>query len=208
MTMIVLDHHLPPRTGWAGVVPKGRCLRIVEVDGGQIGDFVVFNADNVRERFDQGRTKANQGRIFITKGHALYSKSNSVMMTITEDTYGIHDLQYGMCSRWIFHSGEYRGLVGGFSPWAGQGLPEFGCWEILTGALKPWNIPAEDIPNPLNVFQTMKIDLATGALVIEPGRSKPGDYIEFRAEMNCLCALSACPCGGKSSRVQVLASDE
>ncbi|MFQ5829151.1 MAG: DUF1989 domain-containing protein [Candidatus Methylomirabilia bacterium] len=202
---LVLDKHLPPRTGWAGLVPRGQRLRIVEVDGGQIGDFVVFNAGNLQERFDQARTKANQGRILITKGHVLYSKGNEVMMTITEDTYGIHDLQYGMCSRWIFQSGKYRGFTGGFQPGAGQGTPEFGCWEILTEALKPWNIPAEDIPSPFNVFQTMQIDAETGKLGILPGRSKPGDYIEFRAEMNCLCALSACPCGGKPSRVQVFA---
>lgn len=200
---LVLDHYLPPRTGWAGIVPRGQRLRIIEVDAGQIGDFVVFNADDLRERFDQGRTKANQGRILLTKGHVLYSKSNNVMMTITEDTYGIHDLQYGMCSRWIFQSGKYRGFAPGFEPGGGQGLPAFGCWEILTGALKPWGIPPEDIPSPCNVFQTMRIDPATGELGILPGRSKPGDYIEFRAEMNCLCALSACPCGGKASRVQV-----
>jgi uncharacterized protein len=200
----LLDHYLPPRTGWAGIVERGQRLRIVEVDGGQIGDFVVFNADNLRERFDQGRTKANQGRIFITTGHVLYSKSNAVMMTITDDTYGIHDLQYGMCSRWIFESGQYRGFVKGFEAGAGQGQPAFGCWEILTKALAPWNIAPEDIPSPFNVFQTMKVDVATGALGIEPGRSKPGDYIELRAEMRCLCALSACPCGGKSSRVQIM----
>ena len=188
---LVLDKHLSPRTGWAGVVARGQRLRVVEEDGGQIGDFVVFNADNLRERFDQGRTKANQGRIFITKGHALYSKSNNVMMSVTEDTYGVHDLQYGMCSRWIFHSGRYRGFAGGFQPGGGQGLPEFGCWEILTEVLKPWNIPAEDIPSPLNLFQTMHIDVQTGELGILPGRSKPGDYIELRAEINCLCALSA-----------------
>lgn len=202
---LLLDKHLPPRTGWAGVVLRGQRLRIVEVDGGQIGDFVVFNADNVRERFDQGRTKANQGRIFLTKGHVLYSKSNNVMMTITEDTYGIHDLQYGMCSRWIFQSGTYRGFAGAFQPGGGQGVPEFGCWEVLTEALRPWNIPPEDIPSPFNVFQTVQVDVQTGTLAILPGRSKPGDYIELRADMNCLCALSACPSGGKSSRVQVFA---
>src|SRR5215471_21580831 len=80
---ITLDHHLPPRTGWAGIVPRGQRLRVVEVDGGQIGDFVVFNAANLRERFDQARTKANQGRLLITKGHVLYSKSNNVLMSIT-----------------------------------------------------------------------------------------------------------------------------
>ena len=63
---LILDQQLAPRTGWAGVVRRGQRLRIVEVDGGQIGDFVVFNATNTRERFDQGRTKANQGRIFIS----------------------------------------------------------------------------------------------------------------------------------------------
>jgi uncharacterized protein len=201
----VLDQHLPARTGWAGIVERGQRLRIVEVDGGQIGDFVVFNADNLRERFDQGRTKANQGRIFITTGHVLYSKSNNVMMTITDDTYGIHDLQYGMCSQWVFESGKYRGFLNEFEAGGGQGRPSFGCWEVLSQALKPWNIAPEDIPSPFNVFQTMRIDLATGALGIEPGRSEPGDYIELRAEMRCLCALSACPSGGKASRVQVLA---
>jgi uncharacterized protein YcgI (DUF1989 family) len=202
---MIATHDLPPRTGWAGRLDHGQRIRIVEVDGGQIGDFVVFNADDLRERFDQGRTKANQGRIWITEGHALYSKRNRVMMTITADTYGIHDLQYGMCSRWIFASGKYRGFRPGFSPGANQGRPEFGCWEILTEALEPWGISPDDIPSPFNVFQTMRVDWETGALGIEPGRSKPGDFIELRAEMSCLAALSACPCGGKSSRVEIWA---
>ena len=200
---LLLDQHLPPRTGWAGIVPRGQRIRIVEVDGGQIGDFVVFNADNLRERFDQGRTKANQGRILISTGHVLYSKSNTVMMTITADTYGTHDLEYGMCSRWIFESGKYRGFTGGFAPGGGQGHPSFGCWEILSDAVKPWGIAPEDIPSPFNVFQTMHIDPKTGELGILPGRSRPDDYIEMRADINCLCALSACPCGGKASRVQI-----
>ena len=200
---LVFEHDLPARTGWAGIVRQGQRLRVVEVDGGQIGDFVVFDANNLRERFDQGRTKANQGRILITKGHVLYSKGNQVLMAITEDTYGVHDLQYGMCSRWIFESGKYQGFTGGFETGGGQGRPAFGCWEILTEALQPWNIPAEDIPSPFNLFQTMRIDVETGELGILPGRSQPGDYIELRAERDCLCALSACPSGGKSSRVEI-----
>ena len=199
--MAAVEHVIQKNTDRAFVVKKDQILRVMDES---TADFVIFNLRNVRERFDQARTKVDQGKIYVTTGDVLISKYNNVMMTITEDTYGIHDLQYGMCSRWIFHSGQYRGLAGGFQPWTGQELPDFGCWEILTEALKPWNIPAEDIPSPFNVFQTMTIDLATGALAIEPGRSKPGDYIEFRAEMNCLCALSVCPCGGKSSRVQIL----
>lgn len=200
---LVLEHNLPPRTGWAGVVRRGQRLRIVEVEGGQIGDFVVFNAQNLRQRFDQARTKANQGRIFITRGHVLYAKDNAVMMTITEDTYGIHDLQYGMCSRWVFESGRYRGFTDAFQAGGGRGVPQVGCWEVLTEVLRPWGIPPEDIPSPFNVFQTVRIDPQTGEMGILPGRSRPGDYIELRAEMDCLCALSACPSAGKASRVEV-----
>ena len=202
---LVLDTFLAARSGWAGHVTRGQRLRVVEVDGGQIGDFVVFNAANLRERFDQARTKANQGRLLITKGHVLYSKSNNVLMSITEDTYGIHDLEYGMCSRWIFESGRYRGFTADFQAGAGQGQPTFGCWEVLSDVLKPWDIAPEDIPSPFNLFQTVKIDPSTGVMLTAPGRSKPGDFIEFRAEMDCLCALSACPSGGKPSRVQILA---
>lgn len=197
----IQDVVVPARKGWAGVIRKGQHLRIIEVEGGQIGDFVVFNADNLRERLSQGRTKANQGKFLITQGDVLYSKSNNVMMRIVEDTYGIHDLQYGMCSHWIFHSGRYRGFTGRFTVGGPLGRPPFGCWEVLQEALAPWHIPPEDIPDPLNVFQTVWFDMKTGKMGIEDGRSKPGDYIDFLAEMNVLCGLSACPSTGRPLRV-------
>jgi uncharacterized protein len=64
-------------------------------------DFVCFNRTNLRERFDQARTQANQRKVFISTGDMLVSKLNNTMMTITEDTFkeGHHDLQEGMCSR-------------------------------------------------------------------------------------------------------------
>src|SRR6185312_7758862 len=72
----------------------------IRVRGWTIVDFVVFDAHDLRQRFDQARTKTNQNTLYITTGHVLYSKANTVMMTITEDTFaGTHDLQKGMCSR-------------------------------------------------------------------------------------------------------------
>ena len=32
-----------------------------------------------------------------------------------------------------------------------------------------------------------------GSLAFEPALSKPGDYVVFRAELDCICAMSACP---------------
>lgn len=200
---LLTDTVVAARTGKAFVVKKGQHIRVIEVEGGQIGDFVAFNADNLRERFNQARTKANQGKIRITTGDKLYSKSNSVLLTIVEDTYGIHDLQYGMCSRWIFESPDYHGFRPSLAVGGPLGRPAWGCWENLTEALKGWQIPPEDIPDPLNIFQTVEIDARTGGMGIVPGRSKSGDFIDFRAEMDCLTALSACPSTGRSLRVQV-----
>ena len=200
---LLTDTVVPARTGKAFVVQRGQRIRVLEVEGGQIGDFVAFNAGNLRERFSQGRTKANQGKIRISTGDRLYSKSNGVLLTIVEDTYGIHDLQYGMCSRWIFESPDYHGFASTLPVGGPLGRPAWGCWENLTEALKAWQIPPEDIPDPLNLFQTVEIDPGTGRMGIVPGRSKPGDYVDLRAEMDCLTALSACPCTGRPLRVHV-----
>lgn len=103
------EYRIPALEGAAFTMDEGQTMRVTDVDGGQICDLVVFNRENRRERFDQGRTKANQGKILLSTGDRLVSKSNSTMMTITEDTcpdleppYGIHDLQWGMCNKYIF----------------------------------------------------------------------------------------------------------
>jgi len=203
---IIKEQHLPARTGGAWVVKKGQHIRVIEVEGGQIGDFVSFNANNLRERFSQARTKANQGKFLISTGDHLYSRDNNILLTITEDTYGIHDLQYGMCSAWVFqkfHGEDYQGFTDDMTVGGPLGVPPFGCYEVLQEALKYWPIAPEDIPDPLNLFQTMEFDLDKGTLGIADGRSKPGDYIDFVAEIDVLCALSACPSTGKPLRVQV-----
>ena len=198
---ILTDQVIPARKGGAWVVKKGQHIRVIEVQGGQIGDFVTFNANNLRERFSQARTKANQGKLFISTGDHLYTRDNHILLTIAEDTYGHHDLQYGMCSKWTYESPEHHGRTTRFTLGGPLGPPDFGCYEILTQTLKAWNIPPEDIPDPLNLFQTMDIDWKTGKMGIVDGRSKPGDYIDFVAKMDTLCALSACPSTGKPLRV-------
>lgn len=201
---ILTDEVLAPRTGKAWVVKKGQHVRVIDVEGGQIGDFIVFHLHNLRERFNQARTKADQGKIFISTGDQLLTRDHKALMTIVEDTYGIHDLQYGMCNDWVYkRKREEHSFAPDFTVGGPLGVPEFGCYEILQGALKDWPIAPDEIPDPLNLFQTVNIDTKTGKMALAEGRSKPGDYIDLVAEMDLLCALSACPSTGKPLRVQV-----
>ena len=204
---------VPKNSGRAFVVKKGQRIRIA---GRSIVDFVAFNLHDLRERFDQARTKTNQVKIFISTGDQLISKLNNPMLTIVEDSFkeGRHDLQKGMCSRKRFEL-VAKGLAKrefaegvDINPKAPEDIPDHGCWENLTEALKPWSIAPEDIPSTFNIFQTMRIDPDTGKMLDTQIRPKVEAYVDFRAEMDCLVGVSACPESGRGQAIRVEIFDE
>jgi uncharacterized protein len=190
---IVWERQVPRNTGFAFDVKTGQSVRITSQT---IIDFVCFNRDNLRERFDQARTKANQRKIFISTGDQLISKLNNTMMTIVEDTFneGHHDLQEGMCSRKRHELAAAKGIWEKTYGRPLSDMPPRGCTENLGGVLAPYGIAVEDVPSPFNIFQHMIINAETGELAHSHIRPKPpGAYVTLRAEMNLLAALSTCP---------------
>jgi len=186
------ERHMERNTGYAFDMEAGQCVRITSQT---IIDFVCLNRDNLRERFDQARTKANQRKVFISTGDQLISKLNNPMMTIIEDTFeGHHDLQEGMCSRKRHELAAAKGI---WEKTYGRPLSEMpprGCTENLGGVLAPYGIAVEDVPSPFNIFQHMIIHADTGELEHSHIRPKPpGAYVTLRAEMRLLAAISTCP---------------
>ena len=210
---VLKSDHIPKNSGRAYVVKKGQRLRIA---GKSIVDFVAFNFDDLTERFDQARTKTNQVKIFISTGDVLFSKRNNPMLTIVEDTFteGRHDLQKGMCSRKRFEmvaQGKSKRVFAegvDINPKAPQEIPDHGCFENLSHALKDWKIAPEDIPSPFNIFQCMRIDPDTGIMYDTMIRPKDEAHVDFRAEMDCLVAASACPESGRGQAIRVEIYDE
>lgn len=203
---VLHDETVRVNSGTAWEMKKGQRVRITFQS---IVDFVVFNLHNVHERFDQARTKTNQGKIYMTTGDLLISKLNRTMMTIVEDTFkGTHDLQYGMCSGCSY---SFRWSRRHLSPWkelyaqAGitcrEDLPLWGCYENIMNALQNYPIIPGDIPSPFNIGQHMELD-DKGTLnwaVIDKHKElfEPVPHIDLRAEIDCLCAASCDPGMGK-----------
>lgn len=205
--VVVSEAVIQSNSGRAFVVKKGQVLRIA---GQSTADFVVFNLRNVRERFDQARTKVDQGKLYVSTGDVLISKFNNVMMTIVKDTYrGTHDMEKGMCSTSFYKKwGDKIFKIYG-ATWKKLGrkrgvAPKHGCWENLAQALRPWKVLKEDIPSPLNIFQTMVINAKNGTMRYAMTRPKPGSHIDLRAEMDCLAGISACPEGGRGKELRVV----
>jgi len=200
-------------SGAAFEVKTGQKIRIA---GRSIVDFVAFNLHDSTERFDQARTKTNQVKIFISTGDILYSKRNNSMMTIVEDSFteGRHDLQKGMCSRKRFEMiarGQSKRVFAegvDINPKKAEEIPSHGCWENLSGAVKPWKILPDDVPSPFNIFQCMRIDPETGIMYDTMIRPKDEAHVDFRAEMDLLVAASACPESGRGQAIRVEIYDE
>ena len=223
MTKVLEEVIMPYNTGKSFIVKKGQRIRVTAES---IVDYVPFNLDNLRERFDQARTKCHNGKVFISTGDRLYSKFAKPMMVIGEDTFnGNHDLQFGMCSKYGFDT-YYESIKAGDPiiaknfAWLKvekrEDLPDHGCWENLQDALKGCDVAPEDIPSPFNLFQAIDINGPEGRMVWhfrekEPveNRFKGGPaHIDLIAEMNCLVAISACPERGVGKPVKVQVFDE
>ncbi|HEY8692663.1 MAG TPA: urea carboxylase-associated family protein [Chloroflexota bacterium] len=205
-----VDVVVPANSGAAFEVREGQTLT---VHGQTIVDLVAVDLHDVTHRFDQARTKANLGKIFVTTGDVLISKLNRDMLRIVEDTFteGHHDLQYGMCSRerWLWslrdpkRSAAYYLRDGTVSA---DDFPDHGCFENLIAALEPYGVAPADIPAPINLWQHMEIDCQTGAMRRSKLRPKEPARFGLLALMDCIVAMSACPdlaVGGREIRVTV-----
>jgi uncharacterized protein YcgI (DUF1989 family) len=170
---------IEPQSGVAFALERGRMLRVIDPQGEQVSDLIAFARGDSREWLSSGRTIDYANTIYLTTGHVLYSNRSRPMLTIVADTVGRHDFLFTPCSGDTF-SIIYKSS--GYHP---------SCFENLVRGLAEFGVAADAIPTTFNIF--MNVDVAgSGELTIRPPRSKPGDYIELRAEMDLVVGLTAC----------------
>jgi uncharacterized protein YcgI (DUF1989 family) len=178
--MTVLRHlHLEPQTGTGLIVKRGQRLEIVDPLGEQVSDLVSFAEADPAEWLSSGRTIDYANTIYLTAGHILYSNRSRPMWTIVEDTVGRHDFLLTPCSPETFTI-LYK--TAGHHP---------SCFENLVRGLAPFGIAPDAIPTSLNVFMNVDV-LPSGELRILPPRSRPGDRVVLRAEMDLIVGVTAC----------------
>ncbi|SNT35067.1 urea carboxylase-associated family protein [Tropicimonas sediminicola] len=198
----VSEKLVPPRDARCFDVPAGGAFRITSVEGPQVGDLNLWNADNLDERFFSGKTRALHGT-HVSTGDRLWSVFPFLrpMATILEDTldwYGIdsfggsvHDVIGTRCDPYtnaLLSGGQYHHC----------------CHSNLTraltnrGGLAP-DVAERHVHDVLNVFMCTGFTRDTGQYFMKASPVRPGDYIEFLAEIPLLGALSACPGGDCSS---------
>ena len=161
-------------------VKKGQILRIIEVEGPQAADLIIFNEHHMKETFSAWLTRHNNKS--FRKADKLYSKlpGGNVMFTVLNGKEGVFKMDPGRCNRFTYE------LHYGFKGYHNN------CQDILAECIKPYGLSAWDVPEVLNVFMDTLFH-KDGTYEFKPSPVEKGDYLDLLAEMDCLVAISACP---------------
>ncbi len=193
---------VPPREAACFHVTAGSFFRISCVDGPQVGDLNLWNANDLSERFYSGKTRALHGT-HLTTGERMWSSFPHLrpMATIVADTLGwygidefggsVHDVIGTRCDPYthnLLSGGDYHHC----------------CHSNLTRAMAaetglPLDQAEAHVHDVLNVFMCTGFTRDTGQYFMKASPVRAGDYLEFFAEIDLLGALSACPGGDCSA---------
>jgi uncharacterized protein YcgI (DUF1989 family) len=189
---------VPPREAVCTEVPAGWFFRIASTEGPQVGDLNLWNAENLDERFYSGKTRALHGT-HLSTGDRMWSAFPWLrpMATITGDTLD----WYGFDS----FGGSVHDVIGTrCDPYTGRLLSGHDyhhcCHSNLTRALAdaaglPLIEAEARVHDVLNVFMCTGFLRDTGQYFMKASPVRPGDHLEFFAELPLLVGLSACPGG-------------
>ncbi len=178
---VVHDEVVPAMAPWLYHIAAGQTLRIVDLEGNQAVDFLLYAEADDTERYSAQDTVAAQGNLFLRTGTVLRSNEGRPMMTITDTSVAYHDTIGGACScesntlRYGHHTKAQHACVENF----------------LEANLTEGRGKRDMVPN-INFFMNVPVE-EDGSLGIVDGISAPGLTVDLRAEMDVIVVVSNCP---------------
>jgi uncharacterized protein YcgI (DUF1989 family) len=177
---------IPPQNGRSFKIKRKQILQVVDPLGEQVADLFAFDEHDPNCRLSSGRSLDYASGIYLTTNNILYANNSKPMFTIIEDTVGLHDFLLTPCSQEMFeilykHKGHHPS-----------------CFENLFLSLKEHGISAADISTTFNIFMNVTVD-PQGMLTVGVPKSKAGDHIALRAEIDMVCGLTACSAEGSNN---------
>jgi urea carboxylase-associated protein 1 len=178
---VIHDEIVPARAPWLHRVKAGETLRVVDMEGNQAVDFLLYATADDAERFSAQDTIAAQANIFLRTGSVLLSNEGRPMMTIVATSVDYHDMIGGACSC------ESNSLRYGHHTKA-----QHSCVDNFLEANLRDGRGKRDMVSNVNFFMNVPVE-TDGTLGIVDGISAPGLTVDLRAEMDVTVVVSNCP---------------
>lgn len=179
---MVYEFLIESQKGYAFEMRKGDCVTIIDVEGKQVADFYSFSKTDTGEFLSTGVTVDVNGSLKVHQGDWLYTNLYRPMFQIVEDDVEEHDLLYPSCKQEMFQ----------FLYGCQSGHPN--CQDNLNENLALFGFPKQGIYHPFNIFMHTVI-LPDGRISVEDPKSRPGDKVILRAEMDVVVGIAACSAG-------------
>lgn len=168
------------RCGAAVKVKKGQVIQIINTHGTQVCDTWMFNEHDLTEFLSWEHARQMINKLIPVVGDVLGSNKRRPIGTLITDTSpGVHDTQMAACD--LFRYTNF-------------GIEEYhdNCADNMRMALEAIGLRVGEVPQPFNLWMNIPIKADYTVDWLEPV-SKPGDYVEIRAEMDTVVVMSACP---------------
>ncbi|GAB7353412.1 hypothetical protein MBLNU459_g3884t1 [Dothideomycetes sp. NU459] len=184
---------IPARKGAAAHLKKGQTIEIINTHGTQVVDTWAFSVDladstmspPAPQYMSMQHTRCSLSKLVPRVGDALRSNERKPMLVLLEDTTpGDHDTLISACDRWRY---QELGAVG-------PGEYHDNCADNMVAAMKDLGVvPPPFIPSPLNLFMNVPVHADRQTVSYEEPTTSEGQYVKFRAEIDLVVVLSACP---------------
>jgi len=170
---------IPAGWYWTTRLNRGETLRIVNNSGASTVSLLAWNRADPSERLSHADTIKVQWAARLQKGRLLLSDMGRVLLGISEDTSAAHDALVGgstaATNQAKYGEGNFRNTRDNF---------------VL--AVAKLGLDRRDVHPCVSFFAPVAID-AGGKFVWSEQRRQSGDFVDLRAEMDLLVALSNCP---------------
>jgi len=189
---------VPGYSGTSTLVKAGQYVRITDIEGQQVGDLFAISAEDNYEYLSPSVTRLNNLTIFPRVGECFFSNRDRPILTFLADySAGPHDMLFASCNNAFFEAwGESN---------------HSNCRDNYFKAAAEAGIAHKIKPDPVNLFQNTPVN-PDGSISAFVTRTKAGEYVVLRAEMNIILILTACSVdqinGGRSTSLRIEIFDE
>lgn len=172
---------------FSAVIGRGKTLRITaEAQDANVG-MLLYNADQLTERYNMPDTLKGQHVFYLTTPLCLHSDMGRVLASITADSCGWHDTVCGTSdAKSVLEKYGERNFQEARNEFYRNGR------DCFLTELAKWGLGKRDLVPNLNLFSKVVTD-EQGELSYVGGACQAGAWLDLRFEMDCLVVLNTCP---------------
>jgi uncharacterized protein len=187
VSKLLYQYTLPGASHWSFRLRRGLCLTLTDLEGNANVGMLMYNPEDLLERYNAPDTLKCQHTFKLTQGHCLYSDMGRIFFSLVEDSLGWHETVCGNShAQNIEQRWGKRDYQQDRNAWHQNGNDAF------LVELAKYGLNSRDLAANINWFSKVTVN-NEGAMSRDESHSQSGDKVRLRAEMDCIVILHTCP---------------